>query len=86
MAAWVGDSTTMPENWSLTAYFVADSERLYVGFYITDPKSVIGTNPAGYDGDAFRICVDCTVTWATTWTLTAMTPWLTRRTFSTPSL
>ena len=50
MAAWVGDSTTMPENWSLTAYFVADSERLYVGFY------------------------------------TAMTPWLTRRTFSTPSL
>ena len=58
MAAWVGDSTTMPENWSLTAYFVADSERLYVGFYITDPKSVIGTNPAGYDGDAFQICVD----------------------------
>lgn len=58
MAAWVGDSTTMPENWSLTAYFVADSERLYVGFYITDPKAVIGTNPAGYDGDAFQICVD----------------------------
>ncbi len=58
MAAWVGDSTTMPENWSLTAYFVADSERLYVGFYITDPHAVIGNTPGGYNGDAFQICVD----------------------------
>ena len=79
MAAWVGDSTTMPENWSLTAYFVADSERL------TPRPSSAPTLPA-MTVTRSRSAWTGAVTLATTWTLTALTPWLTRRTFSTPSL
>ena len=57
MVSWVGDHTTAPENWNITTYFVADSEWLYIGFYVTDPNFAYGT-PQAYSGDAFQICID----------------------------
>lgn len=63
MVSWVGGAADaidpgMPENWNITTYFVADSEWLYIGFYVTDPAFAYGSNPGAYDGDAFQICID----------------------------
>ena len=63
MVSWVGGAADaidpgMPENWNISTYFVADSEWLYIGFYVTDPTFAYGSNPAGYNGDAFQICID----------------------------
>ena len=58
MVSWVGDLAAVPAGWSISTYFVADSEWLYIGFYVTDPDFVYGTNPDGYDGDAFQVCID----------------------------
>ena len=65
MISWVDvarsadpNTTSMPENWNLTAYFVADKDYLYIGFYIVDDDVVLVDNPAGYDGDAFQMAID----------------------------
>ncbi len=63
MVSWVGGSADaidpgMPENWNISTYFVADSEWLYIGFYVTDPAFAYGADPATYNGDAFQICID----------------------------
>ena len=65
MISWVDvaksadpNTTSMPENWNLTAYFVADKDYLYIGFYIVDDDVVLVSNPAGYDGDAFQMAID----------------------------
>ena len=58
MVSWVGDPTTAPAGWNISTYFVADSEYLYIGFYVTDPDFVYGTNAEGYNGDAFQVCID----------------------------
>ena len=63
MVSWVGNAEGvidpgMPENWNITTYFVADSEWLYIGFFVTDPDFVYGDNADGYNGDAFQICID----------------------------
>ena len=62
MVSWVGGAADaidpgMPANWNITTYFVADSEWLYIGFYVTDPNFCYGSGN-GYDGDAFQICID----------------------------
>lgn len=62
MVSWVGGAADaidpgMPENWNISTYFVADSEWLYIGFYVTDPVFAYGSGN-GYDGDAFQICID----------------------------
>ena len=48
----------MPEGWNITAFFVADSNYLYVGYYVTDPDFCYGTTQNYYNGDAFQIAVD----------------------------
>ena len=62
MVSWVGNSDTeldpgMPENWSISTYFVADSDWLYIGFFVTDPVFAYGDGN-GYNGDAFQVCID----------------------------
>ncbi len=56
MVKWQGDGNL--ENWSISTYFVADSDNLYVGFYVTDPAFAYGNSGATYDGDAFQVCID----------------------------
>ena len=58
MASWAFGNDGMPQNWSIKTYFVADPDGLYIGFYITDDKVAVGTNPAAYSGDAFQIAFD----------------------------
>ncbi len=58
MVSWLGDHTTAPAGWNISTYFVADSEWLYIGFYVTDPDFVYGANAGTYDGDAFQVCID----------------------------
>ncbi len=58
MISWVGDMSTMPSGWDISTYFVADSEWLYIGFYVTDPDFVYATGLNQYDGDAFQVCID----------------------------
>ena len=64
MISWVDDSLAaenpgpgMPEGWSISTYFVADADYLYIGFYVTDPNFAYGTAGA-YNGDAFQVCID----------------------------
>ncbi len=70
MISWVGNDgknntngegavdSQMPENWSITAYFVADKDYLYVGFYIVD-NDVVSSDAGSYQtGDAFQINID----------------------------
>ena len=57
MVSWVGDATTAPAGWSISTYFVADSDNLYIGFYVTDPNFAYGDG-SGYNGDAFQVCID----------------------------
>ncbi|MCQ2430086.1 MAG: hypothetical protein MJ192_07130 [Clostridia bacterium] len=64
MVSWVGGSEDnpdagMPANWSIKAYFVADPNGLYVGFYITDDKASTASSVDSYTaGDAFQIAID----------------------------
>lgn len=63
MVSWVGGSAdgvdaTMPANFSVTYYVAADSHYLYIGFYVVDDQVIIGDNAAGYNGDAFQVCLD----------------------------
>jgi hypothetical protein len=57
MVSWVGDHTTAPAGWSISTYFVADADYLYIGFFVTDPNFAYGTAGA-YNGDAFQVCID----------------------------
>ncbi|MBR5123530.1 MAG: hypothetical protein IKU90_00235 [Clostridia bacterium] len=56
MVNW-GGLTNVPEGWSISTYFVADSDYLYIGFYVTDPAFAYGDG-TGYNGDAFQVCID----------------------------
>lgn len=63
MVSWVGGSDTeldptMPANWCINAYFVADSDYLYIGFYTVDDKYIYADNGIIYNGDAFQLGVD----------------------------
>ena len=62
MVAWgdsSADAATLTQGWNLTAYFVADSEWLYIGFYVSDDNFVYGVaNEDRYSGDTFQICID----------------------------
>jgi len=58
MVHWVKDDVGAPEGWQISTYFVADSEWFYIGFFVTDPAFAYGDNPAGYNGDAFQVCID----------------------------
>ena len=58
MVSWVGDFSTAPAGWSISTYFVADADYLYIGFYVTDPAFAYGSASAGYNGDAFQVCID----------------------------
>ena len=63
MVSWVGNSDMeldpgMPENWSISTYFVADADYLYIGFYTVDDKFVYADNGSIYNGDAFQVSVD----------------------------
>lgn len=63
MISWVGGDQYdpaggVPEGWSVYAFYVADPEYLYIGFYVTDPTVALVDNPWGYDGDAFHVVFD----------------------------
>ena len=63
MVSWVGSSDSnpdsgMPANWSISTYFVADADYLYIGFYTVDDQFAYASNGAIYDGDAFQFSVD----------------------------
>ena len=63
MVSWVGGSDSnpdsgMPANWSISTYFVADADYLYIGFYTVDDQFAYASNGAIYDGDAFQFSVD----------------------------
>ena len=63
MVSWVGGSdgnpdAGMPANWSISTYFVADADYLYIGFYTVDDQFAYASNGAIYDGDAFQFSVD----------------------------
>ncbi len=60
MVSWNG-LHAVPEGFQMSAYFMADKDYLYVGFYIVDPDVVAidPANLAGYTaGDAFQINID----------------------------
>ena len=49
MVSWVGGAAGevdpgMPEGWSISTYFVADADYLYIGFYVTDPEFLPGVH------------------------------------------
>ncbi len=57
MVAWFGSSG--PEGWEMSAYFLADKDYLYVGFYIKDDDVVpLGDKNSYRTGDAFQINID----------------------------
>ncbi len=68
MISWVGGTADnqaggIPEGWGFQAYFVADPEYLYIGFYVTDPDVALVQDAAAYNapdkgGDAFQFMVD----------------------------
>ena len=58
MVSWVG---TVDADWKMECFFVADSEKLYVAFYITDSDFSCGASPVTYNdgsGDAFQMAFD----------------------------
>ncbi len=57
MVSWVGNHTNAPANWSISTYFVADSDWFYIGFYVTDDYFDY-SNPGSRDGDCFQVCID----------------------------
>ena len=58
MVSWVGDHTAAPAGWSISTYFVADSDYLYIGFFVTDPNFSYITAGDYHSGDAFQVCID----------------------------
>ncbi|MBE6558768.1 MAG: hypothetical protein E7661_07160 [Ruminococcaceae bacterium] len=63
MISWVGgswDNPTggVPEGWSVSAFYVADPDCLYIGLYVTDPDVMLVRDPLGYNGDAFQMAFD----------------------------
>ncbi len=68
MISWVGGTADnqaggVPENWGFQAFFAADPEFLYIGFYVTDPEVILvedanAYNSADKGGDAFQFMVD----------------------------
>ncbi|MBQ3507252.1 MAG: hypothetical protein IJA91_01775 [Clostridia bacterium] len=61
MVYWVNDTTNgtgVPEGWSISTYFVADSDWLYIGFYVTDPVFAYILDGDYHSGDAFQVCID----------------------------
>ena len=61
MIWWVNDTTNgtgVPAGWSISTYFVADSEWFYIGFFVTDPSFKCGTTGNYQSGDAFQVCID----------------------------
>lgn len=62
MVYWVKDDTAIeggsPEGWNISAYFVADNDYLYMGFYVTDPTFTYAPTAAGYGGDAIQLAID----------------------------
>ena len=63
MVSWVGGAAGevdpgMPEGWSISTYFVADADYLYIGFYVTDPNFAYINAGDYHSGDAFQVCID----------------------------
>lgn len=58
MISWVGDSFCAPVDFSMTLFFVADSEWLNIGLSIVDPFFAYGAPGADYAGDTFQLCID----------------------------
>ncbi len=46
------------EGWNVSMYFVADSEWLYMGFYITDPTFTYTLADNYHAGDSIQLCFD----------------------------
>ena len=64
MVSWVDldratdpETTSMPDGWNLTAYFIADSDYLYIGFYVKD-NDVVKSDDNTYNGDSFQLSID----------------------------
>ena len=55
LISWVG---TVDENFEINAYYVSDSEYLYIAFWIVDDDFVASTTNDYHDGDAFQIGID----------------------------
>ncbi len=59
LIAWANTETMVDENFEINAYFVSDSEFLYIAFWIVDDDFIPSDNPDDYhDGDAFQIAID----------------------------
>lgn len=63
MVSWVGGAAGevdpgMPEGWSISTYFVADADYLYIGFYVTDPNFAYINAGDYHSGDSFQVCID----------------------------
>ncbi|MBQ3507251.1 MAG: hypothetical protein IJA91_01770 [Clostridia bacterium] len=61
MVYWVNnttDGTGVPEGWSISSYFVADAEWLYIGFYVADPAFAYILDGDYHSGDAIQLCID----------------------------
>ena len=61
MVWWVKDETNgtgVPAGWQISTYFVADSDWLYIGFYVTDPSHKVGVTGNYQSGDSFQVCID----------------------------
>ena len=57
MVYW-GGLSDMPDGWSISAYFVADREWLYFGFYINDPAFAYTHADNYHAGDSIQLCLD----------------------------
>jgi hypothetical protein len=61
MVHWVCDTnngTGVPEGWSISAYFVADREWLYFGFFVTDPAFAYIDAGNYQSGDSIQFNID----------------------------
>ena len=61
MVWWVNDTTNgtgVPAGWQISTYFVADSDWLYIGFFVTDPSHKVGVTGNYQSGDSFQVCID----------------------------
>ena len=58
MVYWVKDDVGVPAGWSISTDFVADSDGLYIGFFVTDPVFAYILDGDYHSGDAFQVCID----------------------------
>lgn len=64
MISWVGGTDdykagSVPEGWSISAFFVADQDYLYIGLYVTDPNVYLVNDPHYYvAGDSIQFSID----------------------------